>query len=251
MRPTTCSEPTPALRIARSSAHCQPQKCSARFAPAARECADFRNATAPHRDEPRGIRGFIKLYEGALRGGATGHYMHHLYNVCAVGTLGGPVNGQDLVKILEMFDDLATSGYCFTQDATDLAKWTSPVVGVVYKSGSSEGHRLIHLITHFTLNPPSTAQNKAHGLFTGLSRPDIYQFVDGLVTNWSNLTKVQVRPGVWHIHIGPSIGRADNLVGSGAMDLVQGYRTTEWVEFIHKGPDPRGVVTVYPVNVTP
>ena len=78
-------------------------------------------------------------------------------------TADGVLNAQGMAKFLEKFDDLAAAGYRFTPDATDLAMWTSPA-GVVYKNGSAEGHRLLHLLTDLLNRWPTEADGAGYSL---------------------------------------------------------------------------------------
>jgi hypothetical protein len=202
----------------------------------------------------KAVRGFLALWKKAMRDGNNGHYLHHLYNVC---TVGGTVDAQSMGKILELFDDLATTGYRFTRDVTNAAKWTSPSpASVIYLAGSKEGHRLIHLLSHFIVNPIRTSQGFPHGLFTAIQRADIYKLVDDIILNWNTLIKTQTSPGVWNIRIGGTggirpgvIGKADNVPGTKTLDTLNGLTDTEWVTFIHRsGGDIREVLTLYPVH---
>jgi hypothetical protein len=167
--------------------------------------------------------------------------MHHLKNVC---TVGNTLDAQGLGRILEMFESTSQSAFKFTQDAQDLAKWVSPA-GVIYQTGSKEGHRFIHALKHFS--PTAGAAGRPHGIFN-FARQDIYSFVDDIVANWNTLEKIQISNGVWHIKLDRVIGNADNIAGTNLLDTVNGPQLTEWVRYVHGGADPKNFTTVYPVN---
>jgi hypothetical protein len=57
-----------------------------------------------------------------------------------------------MVRILEMFESTSQSAFKFIQDAQDPAKWLSPAQAL-YLSGSEQGHRFLHLLSHFTDRP--------------------------------------------------------------------------------------------------
>ena len=117
-----------------------------------------------------GMKGFLNLWKGALRDGATGHYMHHLKSVC---TASGILDAPGLGKILEMFDSTSQSLFKFIPDAQDLSKWISPA-GVIYGAGGREGHRIMHILTHTV---PGWLGKPTHSVWN-VARQEVFSLID-------------------------------------------------------------------------
>ncbi|WP_414660798.1 putative Ig domain-containing protein [Horticoccus sp. 23ND18S-11] len=179
-----------------------------------------------------GMRGFLNLWKGALRDGAGGDFMHHLYNVC---TKGGSLDKQALARVLEMFDAATSSGFRFTPDAHDLTKWISPA-GWVYELGGWEGHRLLHNLAHGVSNyvPFGKIQKPRHSVFAGLQH-EIYGLIDEA---WN-------RP---RIHGLLKDGMAsDELVWICEMGRVIGTNGETKVRIVVETAGSRIITTAYPV----
>lgn len=110
-----------------------------------------------------GTNGFLNLWKGALRQGATSHCVEKLY---AAFELSGPLEKASMARFLEMFDETGSAAYKFTMDATDPKKWISPK-GLVYTGGDNlYGHRLIHVLQHAANKPTRVIPGGLpHGVF--------------------------------------------------------------------------------------
>lgn len=181
----------------------------------------------------KGVRGFLNLWQGALRNGKAGHYMAHFYNVC---TVGGTLDAQGMAKILEMFDDLAAAGSKFTPDPADLTKWTSPG-GWIYTQRSWEGHRISHILAHTVPNYIAIGKGpkSLHSVFSGL-RKDVFASIDEAWTkprvNGLKPDGITPDPLTWVCDMGRSVGTA-------------GERK---VFIVVDAANPRFIVTAFPMH---
>jgi hypothetical protein len=154
-----------------------------------------------------GMKGFLNLWKGALRDGATGHYMHHLKNVC---TVGGILDASGLGRILEMFESTSQSTFKFVADAANPTKWTSPG-GVIYGAGGLEGHRIMHILTHTV---PGWLGKTKHTLWN-VSRRDVFPLIDEAWSKkaiWVQALDKYGNPDLiaWVCEMGRQVGTVDN-----------------------------------------
>jgi hypothetical protein len=156
-----------------------------------------------------GMKGFLNLWKGALRDGATGHHMHHLNHVCMSN---GTFDAQSLAKILEMFDSTSTSAYKFVPDPVDLSKWTSPG-GIIYLAKSKEGHRIMHLLTHTV--PGYKAGT--HSIFS-VAREHVYKLVDDA---WAKPHLTAYKADGITVDTSAFVVNMGNVVGTGGQQMIR------------------------------
>lgn len=156
-----------------------------------------------------GMKGFLNLWKGALRDGATGHYMHHLKNVC---TAGGTLDAQGLGRILEMFESASQAAFKFVPDAQDLAKWTSPG-GIVYLAKSKEGHRIMHILTH-TVPGYKTS---THSVFSA-AREQVFKLIDDA---WAKPHLIAYKADGVTVDASAFVVDMGNVVGTGGQQMIR------------------------------